>query len=404
MEKKRLPLVRRIQATINFIQSMTRNPEYREDFLLWKSGKMHDLELMFKYGIAFVIDPASPLLKETLDKSFEELDSEWQGYVKEEFDTFFIREWASQAVYVVPYNESWVSIDEDGKHRAHYERKLRDEQFLTLEIDLSQKKEYIMNEIENIIDEYSRYVSKDNSRDMPERTINRFFVWDEHIRSKSFETIAEENHCNVSTVEKAFKRAFRDIMDRDYDPNAQQDKYVISKAQLNVMCEVCPNLKNCDTICPDIEAFLEQDSHAVKDAFHKITFTGRADNFTDKDDTLPDDLCATINKSINMKDKDRDIDIIQKEDQQIADLDNTSNKVVTTEDVDCMDNVEKDQDNDQGLDDLLIQKRRQSDLLAHINQILSKNYPSLDTALKYLNKKELKILSENPLMETFKQR
>jgi len=335
-EKKRSASVRRIQATIDEIQAMTRNPEYREDYLLWKLGKMHDLEIMFKYGIAFVVDPESTFLKVTLLEPFEKLDSEWQGYIQDEFDCFFIREWASQSAYIVPHDENWITQDGDGKTALNFKKKLRNDRFLTLEIDLSQKKERIMHEVEELVESYSGYVDKGRNRDTPDRAINRFLVWDEYKRLRSFKKIADKYICKPSTVTKAYNSAWQKIMDEKYDPK-KHNKKRFTMAQLEKTCDICPERKKCNRLCPEVASFAQQDRYVKFDAFHKTVFTEEIENITEE------------------------------------------------------------QEGKQSPDDFI----EQSNLLVQVNQILGKDYASLDDALKSLSKKELNILHKHPTIRTY---
>ncbi len=302
-KEKRSVSTRRIQKIIDNIQAMTRNPEYRQDFLLWQSEKMHDLEIMFKYGIAFVLDPNLPLLKSAMLKPYENLDPQLQKSIQEEFRDFFIREWRSQSVYIVDQNKDWITEMEDGKLHFDYKKRLRDGRFLTIEIDLSQKKDYIQQAVEELIDTYSKYVVKDSDRDTPGRVINRFLVWDEYNCLKSFKKISEQYKCNASTIRKAYLRAFSDIMLEDYDPNSH-NRGRLTKAQLQKTCDTCPEYNECNVPCPQVLAFVEQDKYVRPcDALQKTMFTNKTENIKDskspEEEIEKSELLSLINKALN---------------------------------------------------------------------------------------------------------
>lgn len=294
MKKKRRTPIRQLQAIIDDIQGMVRNPEYRKDYFLWKEKEKHDLEIMLKYGIAFVVDPDLPLLKDLTMVDWDDLNREMTKCIEDEFRYFFVRKWAWNSVRIVNHDENRIAEGHHGKLCLDYKKRLRNERYLCIEIDLSKKKEYIMQEIEELVDGYSGCVTRESGRKTPGRVINRFLVWDQYIRLRQFEKIAAAHKCGASTVRKAYFRAFAEIMLEEYNRDKHNKKH-LTKSQLRMTCDKCESRATCDTPCPEVLAFIDQDR---KGKF-SIASAARAKQQISPDRALENnDLLACINRRL----------------------------------------------------------------------------------------------------------
>lgn len=88
-------------------------------------------------------------------------------------------------------------------------------------------------------------------------------VWEHRRLRKSFPEIAKEMKIEEDTARKAFYTAYKMMYGKKYDP-AKYEKPEIKKEYLKRTCEPCDkhpdNGGTCDTLCPDVLEFVDQDT------------------------------------------------------------------------------------------------------------------------------------------------
>lgn len=297
---------KRLQQTLDWIQALTRNIEYRQDYELLRNGQKHDLDLMTKYGISHVVDPRSPVLRSLLVRSYDELGNEMQDYVRGEYDDFFVQDWA---VDLVPYDRNWIREDKDGKAVLDFKAQLEHERYILLRIDLTKNKDRIMFEVEDCIDDHVQYVDKPDGRNKPDAKINRYLVWDEFISLGSLKKVARKYYVDESTVRKAYYRAVRDITGEQYDP-AEHNKRQIQKEQLRKYCSICDERDRCIDPCPLVFGYADKD----KVGQHDTTITDLM-NACEKNESSSDDNCRPLEEANMGRDPklDHEQSLIQRE-------------------------------------------------------------------------------------------
>lgn len=132
---------------------------------------------------------------------------------------------------------------------------------LKLEIDLLSKKQDIKSAVERYVDEYLGVLEKPDRRDRRERAVSKYVVWDLYKTERSFKKIAKRLNKNVDTIRKAYYRAFQNIMGEEYNPEKHNRRSLI-KEELERTCDTCPERDACDTLCPQVAVFVNQDYRA----------------------------------------------------------------------------------------------------------------------------------------------
>ncbi len=143
---------------------------------------------------------------------------------------------------------------------------LMEEKFLTLRIDLTAPKHAILQEFEEKIDFFRKYVSRPKERNTSAKGIDIFEIWDEFERTKKFSKVASKLKLNVSTVRKGYLRAFDLIMLEKYNPRKYNRKG-IAKEQLAKTCQICDSRASCRTLCPSVLPYIEQDYASRRGVF-----------------------------------------------------------------------------------------------------------------------------------------
>jgi len=174
---------------------------------------------------------------------------------------------------VIPYNKKRKIVDAgviiDGGEeilirKSDISPHLRDGKYLCMELNLEGNKETVLAKVENLIDVYQRHVHRKVTRDTPSRKIDKFEVWDEYMVTRNFSKIAKKRKVKVSTLRAAYYRAFELIMGEKYDPSRHNRK-LIKKEQLAITCDTCNSRQTCETLCPVVLAYCDQDYAAQKE-------------------------------------------------------------------------------------------------------------------------------------------
>lgn len=143
-----------------------------------------------------------------------------------------------------------------------------------LKIDVRQPKEKILSEVELILDRirfnktsktfpvkepsYNGWDFK-NARFRKEAT-DQLAIWYARKKRLSFKEIAAEHHITEDLAKKRFYRAYELTQGKPYDlVRFTKTTKVVRKADLSKDCNNCPDRKTCNSLCPDVLRYVEQD-------------------------------------------------------------------------------------------------------------------------------------------------
>jgi hypothetical protein len=154
------------------------------------------------------------------------------------------------------------------KGLAPYER--------VFKIDLRKKKNQILKEFERYLDEAYFQKGKSKTFDAKNKQYyswlaekqryrkeiwNHLKVWELRKQKKSFSNIAVALRISEDRAKKAFYRAFELTQKKKYNPQAlRREIWVIRKEEIKKTCDTCPERQNCVTLCPEVLAFVNQDT------------------------------------------------------------------------------------------------------------------------------------------------
>jgi hypothetical protein len=303
MRKEKAELeARRLQQTISWIQALIRTVEYRQDYELRAKGRKHDLDLMMKYGIAFVVDPHSPIFKLLLVRDYISLDEDLREHIREDYQDFFNHDWA---VEMVSADRDWIRTDKKGKTIFDYAGRLKAQRYMLLNIDLTKSKDRIMAEVEDFINDYAKYTDKPTGRNKPGAKINRYLTWDEFIITRNLNEVARKYHVDPSTVRKAYYRAVEDITGKRYDPDEHSKRH-IQKEQLEKYCEFCDERDTCTDVCPYILGYVDSERagqfFTTTDLEHERS-TGNGDEIYSEGYVVSDNSSMSPEQSLEQEEK-----------------------------------------------------------------------------------------------------
>jgi hypothetical protein len=220
-------------------------------------------ELCKKYEITRLIHPA--------DKN---IPKDWLGGE-------FIEE---KEIVEVIYPTEYRYLSEDELKRGIRPRYLPIPVFmrgneLIIKIDLNADKEVIVEKITEQLNYFHYFIPRNKSRMTPDRKIDKWEVYDTYNQMKSFEktahkinerasayarflnrfgiTVETPKKLNISTVRKAYYRAFELVYGEKFDPNKHKPEKLPVK--LRRTCDKCPEYSTCKALCPEVLKYYLQD-------------------------------------------------------------------------------------------------------------------------------------------------
>jgi hypothetical protein len=267
-------------------QTLRRKPSYRSDywdFLFWCRENHIDEteyldhpeavkkaeELCKKYSITYLFNPSTDIPKHWGDNFYNDEEeiveviypTDYRNLNNEE-----IRKGIKPAY--LP-----ISVFNNGDN-------------LTIRIKLNADLGEILKEISNKIKFYQSFIQKDNSRMTPDRKVDKWEVWDAYNQTKSFKKAAKKlnerasqymkilnnfgftpeplQKLNVSTIRKAFYRAFELIHEVKFDPVVHKPEKLPVK--LRRTCDKCREYETCKALCPDVLEYVAQDEKYQREA------------------------------------------------------------------------------------------------------------------------------------------
>ncbi len=132
-------------------------------------------------------------------------------------------------------------------------------------VDLTRKKSLILKEFEGYIEQaFSNNTEKSNW--LPYKKRNRKETW-VHLQSwklrrqrKNFSEISKILGVTIDAAKKSFYRAYELTQDKIYDPGfLKKEIWRVKKTAIKKTCDTCPDKKTCDTLCPDVLRYVDQD-------------------------------------------------------------------------------------------------------------------------------------------------
>jgi hypothetical protein len=128
-----------------------------------------------------------------------------------------------------------------------------------LKIDLSKKREQIINEINSYLDlVLNKYT--DHSRKI-QKAWEQLRVWKLRKKRKPFAEIALITGTTVDTVKKRFYKAYQRTQGKEYDKNLfRKETLFKEKSDLKKTCDTCSHRNECTVLCPEILEYVDQDT------------------------------------------------------------------------------------------------------------------------------------------------
>lgn len=265
-------------------QALKRNPSYKADYLKFKKWcrerginpkDYHNHpeaaekaeRLCKKYGIWYLFSPGTKLPRHL-------------------GGDYFINE--DEVVNVIyPNKYRGLSSEEirNGKRYKYLPIPVFDQgEFLILKINLTKNKEHIVKEtIEKI--NYYHYFSKENNKRLSvDKLVNKWYVFDIYNETKNFQKTLEillskarsevgflkslgiearVPDINVSTVRKAYYRAFELVFGEAYNPEKHSPKHL--PPDLTKRCSDCAERETCTVLCLDVIEYINQDEKYLRE-------------------------------------------------------------------------------------------------------------------------------------------
>ena len=150
---------------------------------------------------------------------------------------------------------------------------------LIIKIDLKADKEVIVNKFIEQLNYYHYFIPRTKSRMTPDRKVNKWEVWNAYNQTKSFEKVLQRLNAratnymrlfndiditvkappkiNVSTIRKAYYRAFELVYEEKFDPEKHKPEKLPIK--LRRTCNKCPEYSTCEALCPEALEYVTQD-------------------------------------------------------------------------------------------------------------------------------------------------
>ncbi len=150
---------------------------------------------------------------------------------------------------------------------------------LIVKINLKADKEVILKELIECLKYYQYFIPRTKSRMTPDRKVDKWEVWDAYNQTKSFEKVVQKLNAraanymrflndigitakappklNVSTVRKAYYRAFELAHGEKFDPNKHKPEKLPIK--LRRTCDKCPERATCQALCSEVMENVKQE-------------------------------------------------------------------------------------------------------------------------------------------------
>lgn len=251
-KKTRLQVKARILDELrSVVNRLIRSPEYERDV-----NELHSIE--DKRDQATDVTAFESLSKQADDK-MDYMDFRYNSYLSKEtlefllspeneeilMDTFFSN--PKHIIKIVPYK--WPT-------KENPELKILDKNgYLTLKINPKEARIKVHYVIDSFLDIYG---TREDTRFRKER-IKAYHVWEERKLRKPFKQIAVELGITEPTAKKRYYKAYELLYEKKYAP-AEFDKPEIKRAYLKRECNTCAEKLTCKDLCPDVIAFVEQDT------------------------------------------------------------------------------------------------------------------------------------------------
>jgi len=146
-------------------------------------------------------------------------------------------------------------------------------------VDLRKKKKQIIREFEEFLKNAYRWKKflgietweLDNTR-LRKEAWRHLEVWKSRREKLSFSKIAIDLNTTEDNAKKSFYRAYELTQGRKYDPEISKKEIGrIRMSELKKTCNNCPDFNKCTFECPDILAYLDQDT--LKNTREKLIST-----------------------------------------------------------------------------------------------------------------------------------
>jgi hypothetical protein len=262
------------------IQALRRKPTYRADYLdffFWcrengvdeadysnHPGAAKRAEVLCKkYGITYLFNPSVNIPLQWVDGAYiEEKD-----------------------IVEVIYPTEYRYLTEDELNEGIMPRYLqvpifKDRDELIIKIDLKADKEVIVNKFIEKLNYYHYFIIRNNSRMTSDSKVDKWEVFDAYNQTKSFEKVEQKlntraanyirfiknfginpegpQKLNVSTVRKAYYRAFELVYGEKYDSEKHNPNNL--PVELRGTCDKCPEQSTCKALCAQAMEYVEQGS------------------------------------------------------------------------------------------------------------------------------------------------
>jgi hypothetical protein len=260
-------------------QALRRKPSYRKDYWEFFSWcREHGIDEAHYLEYAEAIEKAEPLCKKYgityLFNPAVHISEDWGS-------EFFIDE---KEIVDVIYPTEYRDLTEDERKkeiRPHFMPIpiFDNGNALIIKIDITADKESLVKKFIDYLKYYQSFLPKNTSRMAQDRMVDKWEVWDVYNETKSFKKAVEKLNARadnlvrlltdlgvttkapqkikVSTARKAYYRAFELVQGEEFDPDKHKPEKL--PIPLRRTCDECPECATCDTPCPEVLNFVDQD-------------------------------------------------------------------------------------------------------------------------------------------------
>lgn len=141
------------------------------------------------------------------------------------------------------------------------------EGYITVKIDPSANRaliHYFIDRMLDIVNNYPEIINEKAKKKIRKETIDAIDVWQLKRLRYTFKEIAKQLKISEATVKKRYYRAYELIYRKKYNP-AVYKKPEIKKEYLKNYCEICKIRDSCTELCPDVIAYVEQDTKYLRE-------------------------------------------------------------------------------------------------------------------------------------------